>query len=169
MAEDKGQKVKVYMVIGLAIFAGVFAYFRFYYKKAPTVSTAASEATVSPATDLRVPRIDFKSMRKPPSAAATETKKKGTGIRDVFSSLSVLNQFGGGAEPEEEEAPLPTFTLSGTILGGGAPIAVINSQFLREGDEIDGYQVVKIGKNDVRLRSVDQVLVLEVLATAENQ
>ena len=65
--------------------------------------------------------------------------------------------------------PGSTLKLSGTIVDSGRPIAIINGKFLRTGQWIDGFQVAKITKNGVLLRSESQKLLLKVLSNAENK
>ncbi len=57
--------------------------------------------------------------------------------------------------------------LNGTIVGGNNPVAIINNQFLRTGEWIGGYQVVKIDKYKVLLSSGDYQKVLEVPGSVE--
>ena len=54
---------------------------------------------------------------------------------------------------EKPHTPAPTLKLSGTIVGGERPIAIINNQLIRLGDWIEGFKVVKIGKTEVLLDS----------------
>lgn len=164
MAEEKkSERIKLFIVIGLAVAAGTFGYFRFFHKKAPATPTAIPGVTLSPvSSDLRVPKIDFASILKKPSPKPADSGERALGIRDVFSSLRILKQF-EGEDPEPQAVPAPTFKLSGTILGGGSPVAIINSKFLRKGDEINGFQVVEIAKNEVRLSDGNQEIVLKVL------
>jgi hypothetical protein len=57
--------------------------------------------------------------------------------------------------------------LKGTIVGGGIPIAIIDDQFVRVGDGIANYKVVKIAGNRVFLTSGNYQKVLEVLNNEE--
>ena len=58
--------------------------------------------------------------------------------------------------------PTPSLNLKGTIVGGERPIAIINDQFLRQGDQIGEFKVVNIGKKEVVLNSDERTLVLRL-------
>lgn len=160
MAEaKKNEQVKLFIVIGLAIAAAIFAYFRFFYEKSP--SSAIPGLSATPVVKLEVPKIDYPSSGKKPAQQTRENSSQYAAIRDIFSPMKLLSQIQGEQEPAKK--PVPAFNLSGTILGGGAPVAIINSKFLRTGDRINDFRVVEISKNQVRLRSGDKQIVLEVL------
>ncbi len=160
MAEvKKGDKVKLFVVVALAIFAMVFAYFRFFYEKSPGIAIPGS--ATSPIVNLEVPKIDYPSSGQEQSHRTLENSSQYAKIRDIFSPLKLLDKDKGKEKPVAK--PVPAFNLSGTILGGGSSVAIINSKFLRMGDQINGFRVTEISKNQVRLRLGDKEIVLEVL------
>ena len=63
-------------------------------------------------------------------------------------------------EPRVQKAP--GLKLKGVIVGGNNPVAIINGKFLRLGERIDGYQVVRIEENKVFLRSGNSTFKLEL-------
>lgn len=161
--KKKSEQMKLYAVLGLAVFAGVFAYFRFFYNKAPAGPSAISGVAFSPASpDLVVPKIDFGSIAKSKISESADSILEQIDIRDIFS-------MGGAPKKDSDiretpkEIPIPSFNLSGTILGSGSSIAIINNKFLRKGDEISGFQIVEIAKNEVQLSNGGQEIVLKVL------
>ena len=168
MAKSKSDTVKMYVVIGLALFAGVFAYFRFFHGKAPG---AASGDTAR----LQVPTIDFASLQDRSLPEPDDSGGEERVIRDAFNPLKTGSQPKSGrpkpkaAPAKAKSVPSTALELSGVILGGGAPIAVINGRFLREGDEIGGFRVAEIGKNAVQLRSANRVVLLEVMKSPMSQ
>jgi hypothetical protein len=52
--------------------------------------------------------------------------------------------------------------LSGLVYSVNNPIAVINGQFLRPGDQVGGYKVVRIGPKEVVMLGEDREIVLRV-------
>jgi len=166
MAEEKtkGEKIKLYLVLSLAVVAAIVAYFRFFHKKGPSaLPTMSTVGTTGRApADLEVPKIDFKSMSPKKLKNSVDRIRKAVEIRDLFSPLTDPDQDAARAKEPKEE-PVPTFALSGTILGGGSPIAIINNQFLRLGDEIQGFKVQKIEKNRVQLNRDGRMVDLEVV------
>jgi hypothetical protein len=161
MAEAKNNRIKVYIVIGLAVVLAISVYFRFVHGKvAAHTSQGSSEATF---VQLDVPQV---STEDPQNAQRRESfvhEYLHTAIRDLFSPLnSPLNQ----QSPSEEQGlrePSPSLKLKGTIVGGKKPIAIINDQFVRMGDRIGEYRVVRIGKKEVLLDSGNGRVVLEIL------
>ena len=59
----------------------------------------------------------------------------------------MLSQFN-----QKEQSPSPK--LKGTIVGGKRPIAIIDDQLYRMGDQIGEYKIILIGKNKVLLESI---------------
>lgn len=87
-------------------------------------------------------------------------------IRDIFSPLNSpprAEKTSEEKEVERSDPPPPSFTLKGTIVGGRNPIAIIDDQFVRPGDWVGEYRVVKIGKKEVVLDSDYGQVVLEIL------
>jgi hypothetical protein len=70
---------------------------------------------------------------------------------------------------ETSPVPIGVLELKGTIIGGKAPMAVINDKFVRMGEKIGEYKIVKIDPNEVVLRSGSQEKVLQVIAPADKQ
>lgn len=76
------------------------------------------------------------------------------GKRDPF--VPFLTDDGRRIQPpgtdEESEVPLEGLALKGIILGkGGESMAILNDRVVREGEEVDGFKVVKIGPQRVTI------------------
>ena len=69
---------------------------------------------------------------------------------------------------ETSPAPIGSLELKGTIIGGKEPMAVINDKFVRMGEKIGEYQIVKIYPNEVVLRSGSDEMALQVLTHQDN-
>jgi len=165
MPGKKGEGMKAYIVIALAIIAAGFAYFRFFYNKGPSVPSMPVAGLASvPVADLEVPKIDASIFKKMPMKESTADEFRGADIRDLFSNLKMLSKIVPEETGKAVEIPKPSFALKGTILGGKNPIAIINGKFLRTGETISGYNVVRISKNEVLLSSGEQEILLEVIS-----
>lgn len=68
--------------------------------------------------------------------------------RDPFTRGMARGQIGG-------------FTLSGILWDAASPIAIINGQILRAGEEIDGFRVIKIAQDRVSL--TDEIETFDLL------
>jgi len=163
MTENKTNKIKNYIVIGLAGVLAVSVYFRFIHGK---VGGSQDFSPSPPVAQLAVPQVNANIPIKPKRPRLTVGDHLPASIRDIFSPLN--SSPGTESLPEENEEvrpdpPPPSFTLKGTIVGGRNPIAIIDGQFVRPGDWVGEYRVVKIGKKEVFLDSDYGQVVLEIL------
>jgi IS30 family transposase len=102
-------------------------------------------------------------------------------LRDIFAPLKspkkvksrptapLKSRKKARRRPTEQKPsrPPPSLKLRGTIVGGQRPIAIINDQFVRIGDWIGEYRVVRIGKTEVLLNSGDRKIELEMVKKIE--
>ena len=173
MPDSKSEQIKLYVVIILVILAVITAYFKFFYHKSPKPDAQASSAyTSGEITALRV------NPESPPELQKSLNKRRDdfrVDIRDIFAPpvlpkkaeekrVPVAAQTGKADSPPE---PVPVFTLGGTIIGSGKPMAIINEQFLRVGELIEGYKVVSIETKRVLLVYRKNKIALEMVATNE--
>ena len=167
------ERTKLYIVIGLsAIFVAV-GYFRFLHGKItffnqPERGGAIPALIEVPAVDLKGvqlagqpqkmasegPRATLRDIFTPPKAPVKETAREtAAGIPSVTAAAVPLK-------------PLPPLQLTGTIIGGKQPMAVINGQFLRKGQMIAGFEVVSIARNQVTLSGEGRKVLLNLLTGA---
>lgn len=164
MPGKKSERIKTYIVLALVIIATSVAYFNFFYKKGSSVpSISAPGLAGAPVTDLKVPKIDTYILKKKPTKEIVVDEFRGTDIRDLFSHLKMLTKIAPEETGKAAEILKLSFTLKGTLLDGENQIAIINGKFLRMGEEISGYEVVKISNNEVLLNSGDHEIFLEVI------
>ena len=161
MPSDKSEKVKFWIVIVLAVVAGVVAYLRFWHnpgaaapdrsavlptRTQPLAAVAAAaagdrqpgEPTRDRPPDVALPSIErdiFRPRNIPPAAAGRPQK-----VKPKTSTPAAV-------------AAVPNFKLGGTIVSGKESVAIINDRFLRPGDTIGAFTVVRIEKNKVQLVS----------------
>jgi len=164
MAEKKNDTVKLYIMIGLAVALMVSGYFRFFGRKVAVGTSAA--APHSDASNPGIPRIVDKPQAETPAGSATrDFRSVKTRIRDIFAAPlpSQLRKI-VNARQEASKPVLPTtMKLKGTIVGDQNPIAIIDDAFVRKGDRVGDYQVVRIAKDEVLLSSDSNRIVLRVL------
>ena len=161
MATNKTEKIKLYVVIGLAFVAAIVAYFRFVHKGDQT------------GTDIVSPRPEEKRFKV---SQIEKTKPKGvkvprlsaadapsTPLRDIFSPVQLPIESEPMISAEQTPGPSTVLKLKGTIISGKIPMAIINDSFVRMGERIGEYQIVRIDPNEVRLTSGSQEKILQVL------
>jgi hypothetical protein len=163
MPMEKSEKIKFYIVLGLALIFIVAAYFRFWHKKGN--SAMQSIVAESPAAPLGAPLTEIDKRADEAVDNRYTQLSPATVKRDIFRPvrLPAVPASGTDGQKSAGSQPNPKFILGGTIIGGGAPIAVINDRFVRQGDSIDEYRVVHIGKNEVRLVSRNHKIVLKLI------
>jgi hypothetical protein len=172
MGEQKSEQIKIYMIVGLLLVAGIVAYFRFIHKSAPR-GAEDNLATVA-AAPLDVPKVEKRAIQNSRKNIVTTNEPLRTSIRDIFAPLigspkKVKNRPMRPRRPRPEfstpklSKPPSNLKLMGVIFGGGDPVAIINGQFVRTGERIDKYKVVRIGEKEVLLRSGNKTAELKLL------
>ena len=68
--------------------------------------------------------------------------------------------IGGRSQPAQRE--VKSLKLKGVIVGDKHSIAIINDKFVRTGERINGYRVVRIGEKEVLLRSGNKTVKLRL-------
>lgn len=168
MPDQRSEKIKLYIVIVLAIVAAIFAYFRFVHKKtAPVAEQAPSPVSQN---QLTIPDIRIQDALERQRETMPVHESLRAIARDIFEPFRFPEKPGPQPEeqkPEEQKPeaaePAPSFLLKGTIVGGGNPIAIINDQFVRTGERIGDFKVVRIRENEVLLDSGEKKIKLEMV------
>ena len=180
MAQTKSEQIKQIFVVGLLVIALAVAYFRFFHKKKARGPGPAP--TAISATDLTIPEITVKQPKPIVSSKAGDDQAREAPLRDIFAPAQwpVKHAQEESADMELERAaamfsepaapkPLPKLTLQGTLVGGKKSIAIIDNRFVRIGDRIDEFTIVKITRNEVLLKSNEQLMVLKVVTSGDTQ
>jgi hypothetical protein len=162
MTPKKSEKLKLYIVIGLACVAAIVAYFRFVHKK----NGAESDIAIHPPKEVKfdVTQIQkIKPKKRPLEPRLPVNESLSMNIRDIFTPVQLPTESDPLMQVETSPAPIGVLELKGTIIGGKEPMAVINDKFVRMGEKIGEYQIVKIDPNEVLLRSGSHEMALQVL------
>ena len=174
MSEKKNEQKKIYIAIGLALIMAVLCYFRFIHKKG-TGTRDEMKIPYNPlAAELDIPEINTKMMKTDNWRRQHQEEPFPTLKRDIFVNVKSLNNAKNElskSSPEESESGSvtdrsqldPGLELTGTIVGGENPIAIINDQFVKVGDLIDEYKLVRIGKKEVILDMDGRTVKVEML------
>ena len=166
MPSKKSEKVKIYIIIGLLFVAAMVAYFSFIHKQKDPDSGIAK----LPPQEVK---FDVSQIQKTkPKKRLQETglsvnASLSNNIRDIFTPVQLPTESDPLMPVEASPAPIGVLELKGIIIGGNKPMAVINDKFVRMGEKIGEYQIVKIDPNEVVLRSGSHEKVLRVLTTSE--
>jgi len=164
MPAARAERIKVYAAIGLALVLVGTGYARFFHKS--TAAPEADQVTAAPAhNQASVPQVKLPSIYEKTGRHKTPGKESLPMVpRDIFARVRLPAR----AEPqavtvrEEVSEPLPSLVLKGVVVGGGSSLAIINDQFVRKGEPIGAYKVLRIGKKEVVLGSDKNTVVLQL-------
>jgi hypothetical protein len=169
MSEKKKEQKKIYIAIGLALIMVVLCYFRFIHKKGTGISDKNKSPNYLPVAELDVPEVNIEMLKTVNWSKQQQGGPLPILKRDIF--VNVKNKFiisspesterGRGAIKSPQIAS--GLKLTGTVVGGKNPIAIINDQFVRVGDLIDEYTLVSIGKKEVILNMDDRIVKVGML------
>jgi hypothetical protein len=161
MPGKTGQQIQIYVVIVLAVVFVILGYFQLFHEKADVEAKSITPVESDPELDLNSIQTTIKSRLHADAAPSFEPFQPIA--RDVFTSLKSLKKEKVSKRQTEKPKPLPPLRLKGTIVEGDRAIAIVNDQYLRIGDLIHGFKVVRISKNGVLLDSGRRQLALEML------
>ncbi|GAX59231.1 metal-dependent amidase/aminoacylase/carboxypeptidase [Candidatus Scalindua japonica] len=175
MSDKQKEKNKIYIAIGLAVIMVVLCYFRLIHKKGTGTTVKNNIQNNLTVTELDVPEVNTETLKK-----ISWRKKDQVGPlpelkRDIFDNTKFLKKAEKErtkSSPENAEIGNATISspemaseleLKGTVVGGKNPIAIINNKFVRVGDLINDYTLVRIGKKEVILVMNDRTVKVEML------
>ncbi len=173
MQKEKHQRTKVYLIIALGIIFCLVGYFRFFYRGsgvpagAPTDTAALRDTAAAPA----LPRVTPVSLPAPgisiPEAVRDQAPRDL--VRDIFEPAKSAQQNENKSATSADAAPkAPQLTLSGMVYSVNGSVAIVNNQFLRVGDRIGEYKLVRIAPKEVYMRGEDREIVLKVTDRGKN-
>lgn len=167
-----GERTKFFIVIGLSVVFVAVGYFRFIHGKITFFNKP--ERGVAIPVVIEVPAVDLKGVQ--PAGEPQKMAPEGlrAGLRDIFAPVKApAKERAAGSPPVTVAAaplkPLPPLKLTGTIIGGKRPLAVINGQFLRTGEWIAGFEVISITRDQVTLSGEGRKVLLNTLTGAEER
>ena len=165
MNTENSEKIKLYIVIGLLIVAAIVAYFRFFYKNENTDSKSDLLSTQGIAFDISKIQ-NIKPIKKPQKFQWPSNGASSNTIRDIFAKAELTASPNSRTQVNGHNDSIGALELKGIIIGGNQPMAVIDNKFIKIGERIGEYQLVKIGSNEVVLQSNSDTKVLRILGTA---
>lgn len=147
----------------------VLCYFRFIHRKGMGTHDENKSQYNPPVAELDIPEVNTTM-----SKTANWFRQQQGGLfpqlkRDIFVNVknkfltSILEEAESGRGTIMSPQIASGLELKGTVVGGENPIAIINDQFVRVGDLIDEYTLVRIGKKEVILNMDDRTVKVEML------
>ena len=160
MPGKTGERIKIYVVIVLVVVFVILGYFQLFHNKADVEAKSIAPVESEPELDLSSIETTIKSRLQMSEAPSFEPFQPIA--RDIFTSLKSLNKAKVPKKQNQKPKPLPPLRLKGTIVEVDRSIAIVNDRYLRIGDLIHGFKVVRIGKKEILLVSGQRQLALEM-------
>ena len=159
-----GDRIKIYLVVGLAMVLAALVYRHLKAKPSGNVPLSPPSVTRALAEVADLAPLDMGSLQKTQLARAKVKEPRRDFLRDVFAPMRPLHKAEQRITPKGQPSAqkAPALKLNGVIVGGSNSVAIINGKLLRLGERIDGYQVVSIEEKKVFLRSGNSTFKLEL-------
>jgi len=156
-------RIKIYLMVGLGLVLAALAYRYVKTKAARTGNLAPTPATATFADIPDLSLLNRESLQTTRLTKANVRESRRDSVRDVFAPLRSLPRGKSGPKKRRStQGRTTSLKLKGVIVGGNNSIAIINDKFVRIGERIDGYKVVRIEEKQVFLRSGNKTLKLEL-------
>lgn len=163
MAKGKKEQIKIYVTIGLAILLLISGYFRFIHGKSGGDTDWNASPQPQEQLQFDIPKVETKNFEKIRLSNPSVHAYLNTTTRDIFIPLNIPKREEMRPTEEAEGKSVQQLKLKGTIVGGSRPIAIINDLFVRRGEMIGEYKVIRISEKEVLLDSGDNKIKLEIL------
>lgn len=164
LKEKAGDRIRIYLVVGLALVLAALVYRHFKAKPSGNAALPPLSVTKGVAEVADLPPLHTGSLQKTEQASSKAKELRRDSLRDIFAPMRPMKKAERGivmkGQPRAHKAP--SLKLKGVIFSGGNSVAIINDKLLRLGESIDGYQVVRIEEKEVFLRSGNSTFKLEL-------
>jgi hypothetical protein len=159
-----GDRIKIYLVVGLALVLAALVYRHLKAKPSGNAPLSSPSVARGLAELVDLSPLNMGSLPKTQAARAKVKEPRRDFLRDVFAPRRSLKKAEQSITPKGDPGvqKAPGLKLKGVIVGGGNSVAIINGKLLRLGERIDGYQVVRIEEKKVFLRSGNSTFKLEM-------
>jgi hypothetical protein len=156
-------RIKIYLVVGLALVLAALVYRYLHARTARnrSISPPPATATLSEMPEL----LDLypERQRKTQIERSNIRELRRLFVRDIFAPVKSLPKARRPTKKSRSvQRKVTSLKLRGVIVGGKHPIAIINDKFVRTGERINGYRVVRIGEKEVLLKSGNKTIKLRL-------
>lgn len=158
------EKHKLCILMVMLCIAALVAHFRFFRTSATTENPQAPAQTNGPqGATFASPSVPMQS-----NGRATAEKDQITSpiSRNIFEPAGPL-PVAPVPPPKAMHAASVQMSLRGTILGGNLAMAIINDQFMRQGQKVGKYRITRITPDKVYLTAGEERRCLTVLTVSE--
>lgn len=156
-------RMKIYLVVGLALVLAALVYRYLHARAAQNRSISPPPATVSLSEMPALPDLYPERQQKKQIERSNIRELRRLFVRDIFAPAKSLPRDKRPAEKGRPvERQVTSLKLRGVIVGEKHSIAIINDKFVRTGERINGYRVVRIAEKEVLLKSGNKTVKLRL-------
>ena len=156
-------RIKIYLIVGLALVLAALVYRYLHARAAQNRSIAPPPATATVSEVPELPDLYPERQRKTQVERSNIRELRRLFVRDIFAPVKSLAT---AKRPTKKGGPVQrqvtSLKLRGVIVGGKHSIAIINDKFVRTGERINGYRVVRIAEKEVWLESGNKTVRLRL-------
>ena len=156
-------RIKIYLIVGLALVLAALVYRYLHARAAQNRSIAPPPATATVSEVPELPDLYPERQRKTQVERSNIRELRRLFVRDIFAPGRSLPK---ARRPTKKGGPVQrqvtSLKLRGVIVGGQHSIAIINDKFVRTGERINGYRVVRIAEKEVWLKSGNKTVKLRL-------
>jgi len=156
-------RIKIYLVVGLALVLAALVYRYLHARAAQNRSISPPPATATLSEMPELPDLYPERQRKTQIERSNIRELRRLFVRDIFAPVKSLPKARRPTKKSRSvQRKVTSLKLRGVIVGGKHPIAIINDKFVRTGERINGYRVVRIAEKEVLLKSGNKTVRLRL-------
>ena len=156
-------RIKIYLIVGLALVLAALVYRYLHARAARNRSISPPPATATVSEMPQLPDLYPERQKKTQGKQSDIRELRRLFVRDIFApakSLPKARRPTMKGQPAQRQ--VKSLKLKGVIVGGKHSIAIINDKFVRTGERINGYRVVRIAEKEVLLKLGNRTIKLRL-------
>lgn len=156
-------RIKIYLIVGLALVLAALVY-RYLHARAARMRSIAPVPATATLSEIPTPTDLYPTRQQKTQVERSSIRElRRSFVRDIFAPAKPLSR---ARRPSKKGRPAQrqgkSLKLKGVIVGGNNSIAIINDKFVRTGERINGYKVVRIAEKEVWLKSGNRTIKLRL-------
>ena len=156
-------RIKIYLIVGLALVLAALVYRYLHARAAQNRSISRPFATATVSEMPALPDLYPERQRKTQVEQSNIRELRRLFVRDIFAPVKSLSTAKRPTKKGQRgQRQMKSMKLKGVIVGGKHSIAIINDKFVRTGERINGYRVVRIAEKEVWLKSGNKTVKLRL-------
>jgi hypothetical protein len=158
-------RIKLYLIVGLALILAALVYRYLHARAVRNRSISPPPATATLSEIPTPPDLYPERQQKTQLERSNIRELRRLFVRDIFApvkSLAKARRPTRKGHPAQQQ--VKSLKLKGVIVGGKNSIAIIDDKFVRMGERINGYRVVRIAEKEVWLKSGNRTVKLRLVS-----